>query len=58
MADAERPIAQSPKSRREMSARDVDFDSKFVAICNQRFTFARFRNLFLMRFYSFHIPEE
>lgn len=45
MADAERPIAQSPKSSREMPARDVDFDSKSVVICSQRFAFAQFRDL-------------
>lgn len=45
MADAERPIAQSPKSSREMPARDVDFDSKSAVICSHRFTFAQFRDL-------------
>lgn len=38
------------RNSREMSARDADFDSKYVVTCGQRFVPAQFRNLFLMRF--------
>ena len=40
-------FGQLAGSSREMPARDVDFDSKSVVICSQRFAFAQFRDLSL-----------